>query len=73
MPDPSNYDDHDSWMAACVPALIGEGREQDQAVAICSSMWSNKSAEVFEGAIFKTREDILHLVQPKKVRLIRDE
>lgn len=66
MPDPSNYDDHDSWMAACVPVLIDEGREQDQAVAICSSMWSNKSADLFKGVLFKTREDVLHVVKSKK-------
>jgi hypothetical protein len=40
-------------MKRCVPVLIEEGREQDQAVAICSSMWEQAKKDVFEGVIFK--------------------
>lgn len=42
MPDIGQFDDHDKWMEACVPAMVGEGREQEQAVAACSSMWADK-------------------------------
>jgi len=44
MPEPSNYNSEDEWMAACVPVRIEEGDENDQAVAVCLSMWRNKSA-----------------------------
>ncbi len=44
MPDVASYDNESDWMAACVPAMIDEGREQDQAVAACLSMWREKSA-----------------------------
>ena len=39
MPDPNDYEDEDKWMAACVPTRIEEGDDQDQAVAVCMSMW----------------------------------
>lgn len=63
MPSPDNYSDRGEWMAACVPVLIDEGREQDQAVAICSSMWDSKSVDLFEGVLFKTRRDIIKVVE----------
>lgn len=47
MPDPNNYQNEDEWMAACVPVRIEEGDEQDQAVAVCMSMWrERKSVDV---------------------------
>jgi hypothetical protein len=53
MPNPENYDNEDDWMSACVPTRIEEGDDQDQAVAVCLSMWRNKKEELFRGAIFK--------------------
>jgi hypothetical protein len=35
-------------MARCIPVLIDEGRNQDQAVAICSSMWDEKIDDLLE-------------------------
>lgn len=42
MPEPKEYDDEKEWMKVCVPKLIKEGREQDQAVAVCMNMWKHK-------------------------------
>jgi len=42
MPDVSEYQDEGEWMKACVPARINEGEEQDQAVAVCMSIWRKK-------------------------------
>lgn len=42
MPDPANYDDESSWMSACVPAVMDEGKPNDQAVAACASMWEDR-------------------------------
>ena len=42
MPDPSNYESEDEWMAACVPAVIDEGKPRDQAVAQCLNMWRER-------------------------------
>lgn len=42
MPDPKEYENESDWMAACVPVRIEEGDEQDQAVAVCMSMWKEK-------------------------------
>jgi hypothetical protein len=54
MPDPSNYDNESDWMSACVPAVMDEGRTNEQAVAQCLSMWSNKHEKsIFHGVIFK--------------------
>ena len=59
MPDPSNYSSQSDWMSACVPAVMEEGRTNDQAVAQCLSMWSSKedkSNHIFDGAIFRRDE-----------------
>lgn len=42
MPNPSEYETQAEWMKVCVPKMIEEGREQDQAVAACISMWNRK-------------------------------
>ena len=57
-PKPSS-ETRSEWMTRCVPVLIDEGREQDQAVAICSNMWqsASKSDHLWEGIIFKRKEN----------------
>lgn len=42
MPNPNNFDSEDDFMGECIPQLVDEGKDQDQAVAICSSMWRNR-------------------------------
>lgn len=43
MPEIENYNDENEWMNYCVPKRIAEGDEQDQAVAVCMSIWNEKS------------------------------
>lgn len=50
MPDPENYENEKEFMAACVPALMEEGRENEQAVAACSSMWKRRGEKPEEKA-----------------------
>jgi HK97 family phage major capsid protein len=45
MPDVSKYTDEKEWMGACVPKMMGEGKDNDQAVAACMSMWEHKSID----------------------------
>ena len=45
MPDPKKYDTEKEWMAACVPTRMDEGDENDQAVAVCLSMWREKKEQ----------------------------
>lgn len=47
MPTPNDNETEEEFMSRCIPILINEGREQDQAVAICASKWdeSNKSGD----------------------------
>lgn len=42
MPNVNEYQDESEWMKVCVPAKIEEGQEQDQAVAVCMSIWREK-------------------------------
>jgi ATP-dependent protease ClpP protease subunit len=44
MPDPAKYDSEEAWMEACMSAAKDEGREHDQAVAMCMSMWRERAA-----------------------------
>ena len=41
---PEGGESEDEFIGRCIPALITEGYEQDQAVAICYSTWQNHSA-----------------------------
>lgn len=44
MPNPSDFNNESDFMKECISKMVGEGKEQDQAVAACSSMWSKKLA-----------------------------
>ena len=46
MPDVAKYDNQKDWMAACVPVRIKEGEKQDQAVAVCLSIWRKRNKAV---------------------------
>ena len=50
MPDPANYDNRDDWLEVCIPTAIDEGRERDQAVAMCMQMWRDRDKAVGDGA-----------------------
>lgn len=52
MPNPSDYDNMDDFMGACVPMRVQEGDEQDQAVAVCMSMWSEKMSAKYKQPAF---------------------
>jgi len=52
MPKPMEYDNQDRWMEVCIPQMIDEGKDHDQAVAACMNMWENR-----EGG--KTADDTL--------------
>jgi len=45
MPTPGPGETRDDFMDRCIPELIGEGKLQDQAVAICSNLFSDKGNE----------------------------
>lgn len=61
MPNVNEYSDEKEWMKVCVPKLIGEGRDQDQAVAACMSMWKNKGAEKSSETIMDTTKTLFGL------------
>src|SRR5688572_17067857 len=45
MPKPNKGESRKDYMARCVPVLIKEGKKQDQAVAICSSMFKDHNMQ----------------------------
>lgn len=44
MPDPKEYNNESDWMGYCVPKMMGKGKDNDQAVAACMSMWKDKGS-----------------------------
>lgn len=41
-PDPAGFDNKDDFFKACIPTMIDEGKDQDQAVAACNAMWDSR-------------------------------
>lgn len=41
-PKPQEGESREEFMQRCIPILIDEGKEKDQAVAVCSSLWDNR-------------------------------
>jgi HK97 family phage prohead protease len=42
-PKPQEGESREDFMSRCIPILINEGKDKDQAVAICSSIFDNKA------------------------------
>ena len=45
--DPKRNEAQDEFMARCIPVLINEGKDQDQAFAVCQSIYETKLAESY--------------------------
>lgn len=43
MPTPRKDESRADYMKRCVPEVIGEGKKPDQAVAMCSAFWEDRS------------------------------
>lgn len=48
MPTPKKGEKQSKFMSRCVSDVMGEGKDQKQAVAICFSLWKEKSEELAE-------------------------
>lgn len=62
MPTPRRNERRKPFMARCVPELIREGKESDQAVAQCSSIFNNRNKTTKE-IILEKIENLLKLIQ----------
>ena len=45
MPTPGPSESKDTYIPRCIKQLVDEGKDQQQAIAICESMWANKSLD----------------------------
>jgi len=45
MPKPTADESQEQFIDRCTPVLIEEGRERDQSVAICHSLWTEKKSQ----------------------------
>jgi len=57
--DPTANETEDEFISRCIPVMIGEGMEQDQAAAVCYSKWSSKD-KFAEGMPHYTKDGKLY-------------
>ncbi len=43
MPSVRKGEKRTDFMKRCIPEVVGEGKEVDQAIAICNSLWENRN------------------------------
>jgi len=58
MPEPMMEEDKDKYMERCIPQVMGEGKDQDQAVAQCQGMWDDKHGKNYLKTISKTDDEL---------------
>lgn len=46
--EPSDGETKDEFIPRCIEYVVGEGKDQKQAVAMCNSMWENRNMQVKE-------------------------
>jgi hypothetical protein len=71
MPKPRRGEGQDHFISRCVSQVVAEGRPQDQAVAICYSMWKDTKKEALE--TYQEEQDVVFMMnaQPKFVSLVK--
>jgi hypothetical protein len=59
IPKPRANEQQGKFISRCVAFLVGEGRPQNQAAAICHEQWRGKEEETdcFKGLLIKEKED----------------
>lgn len=50
VPGPNSGEDKQHYLSRCIALLVGEGRLQEQAAAICYDQWKNKEEDEDEHA-----------------------
>lgn len=66
MPDPKKFDSKDDWMGACMhQTKTVEGKPQDQAVAICLSLWREKGEKKASNRITESLDKIADSLEKK--------
>jgi hypothetical protein len=58
--EPGSTETQDEFIGRCIPAMIGEGYEQDQAAAICYTKWEDRErmASEFQDSITDIPDDV---------------
>lgn len=57
MPKPRSGESKSDYMSRCVPEVVGEGRPQDQAVAMCNAYWEEKDVSKTETIVNFSKYD----------------
>ena len=63
MPNPADYKTKEEFLKVCIPAMVTEGKAQDQAVAACGAIWEQKSA---------LNTDPVEVKQKSKIEILAD-
>lgn len=75
MPKVKSGERKKDFMSRCIPMVVNEGKEQDQAVAICSNIWEDSEAESkakFIGSIRSLNEEQLKEMHLTKASMISE-
>jgi len=57
MPKPRPNETKDDYISRCVGVLINEGKQQNQAVAICNSMYEQDKMSAYEKELKRLKNE----------------
>jgi hypothetical protein len=57
MPKPNPNETKDDYIGRCVGVLINEGKQQDQAIAICNSLWEQNKMSAYEKELKRLKNE----------------
>lgn len=68
MPTPRASENEQEFISRCIPIIIDEGKEQEQAAAICYSIWSEKNnmSEIYQHTLESFDEKVIWQLKCKK-------
>lgn len=64
-PKPKPDESRDDYMSRCIPQVIGEGKDRDQAVATCNSLWENRDKSIHYSDELLGKEGQVPISAPK--------
>lgn len=58
MPKPRPNETKNDYISRCIEQVVGEGKPERQAIAICESMWTNRNKmSAYEKALKDLKKD----------------
>lgn len=73
MPNPKQNENESEFVARCIPIVLNEGKEQEQASAICYSIWRehNNISETYQHTLESFDDKVIWILKCNRCKKLK--